>query len=204
MPKMVDPVERRREVAEAVWRVVRRDGLDRASVREVAREAGLSMGSLRHYFAAQSELLDFTLRTIIERIDRRIAALPEEADPRLRAERVLAELLPMDAERAAENQVWLAFTARALVDPGLRAVREQAHDRLRDGCRELVRRLLPDEADHHRERETDRLHALVDGLAVHAATRPDVYTPHRMRSALALHLDELECAPRGRGTAGSG
>ncbi len=193
---MVDPVERRREVAEAVWRVVRRDGLDRASVRGVAREAGLSMGSLRHYFAAQSELLDFTLRMIIERIDRRIAALPEEADPRLRAERVLVEVLPMDAERAAENEVWLAFTARALVDPGLRAIREQAHDRLRGGCRDLVRSLLPDEADHDVDRETDRLHALVDGLAVHAATRPDAYTPHHMRSVLALHLDELKHSSR--------
>ena len=50
MPIVVDPEERRRDLAEAVWRVVRRDGLERASVREVAREAGVSMGSLRHYF----------------------------------------------------------------------------------------------------------------------------------------------------------
>jgi AcrR family transcriptional regulator len=191
MPKLVDPVERRREVAEAVWRVVRQGGLDHASVRNVAREAGLSMGSLRHFFATQSDLLVFTLRTITERIEQRIAALPEEPDPRRRAELVLLELLPMDAERAAENEVWLAFTARALVDPDLRAVRDQAHDTLRSGCRALVHGLLPDHPARDIERETDRLHALVDGLAVHAATRPGQITPERMRAAITTHLDAL-------------
>ncbi|TYB49701.1 TetR/AcrR family transcriptional regulator [Actinomadura chibensis] len=187
MPKVVDPVERRLEVAAAVWRVVRRDGLERASVRNVAREAGLSAGSLRHYFATQSELFVFTLRMIMERIERRIAALPAEPDPRRRAERILAELLPMDAERAAENEVWLAFTSRSMVDPELRALRNEGYDALRAGCRRLVEAL----GSRNVESETDRLHALVDGLAVHAATRPDVATPGAMRAAVAAHLDSL-------------
>ncbi|MFG2088069.1 MULTISPECIES: TetR/AcrR family transcriptional regulator [unclassified Spirillospora] len=189
MPKVVDPARRRQDVVAAVWRVIRRDGLDRASVRNVAREAGLSAGSLRHYFATQPELLAFTLRTIIERIEERIAATgPADGDPRERAARVLDELLPMDAERAAENQVWLAFTARALVDPDLRALCEEAHDALRSGCRALVESLAP---DTDTELATDRLHALVDGLAVHAALHPRTTTPPRMRAALAAHLDEL-------------
>ncbi|XRQ13501.1 TetR/AcrR family transcriptional regulator [Actinomadura welshii] len=173
----------------AVWRVIRQDGLDRASVRNVAREAGLSAGSLRHYFATQPELLAFTLRTIIERIEERIAAIPPaDADPREHAARVLDELLPMDAERAAENQVWLAFTARALVDPELRALCEEAHAVQRSGCRTLVASLAP---DTDTELETDRLHALVDGLAVHAALHPQATTPQRMRAAVAAHLDDL-------------
>ncbi|MFI0484781.1 TetR/AcrR family transcriptional regulator [Actinomadura sp. 9N215] len=189
MPKVVDPARRRQEVVAAVWRVVRRDGLDRASVRNVAREAGLSTGSLRHYFATQPELLAFTLRTIIERIERRIAAVPAaDGDPRGRAARVLTELLPMDAERAAENHVWLAFTARALVDPGLRALCEEAHTTMRSGCLALARSLAPD-ADA--ELEADRLHALVDGLAVHAALHPGTTTPERMRAAVSAHLDDL-------------
>jgi DNA-binding transcriptional regulator YbjK len=73
VPKVVDPVARRQEVAEAVLRVVRRDGLEQASVRNVAREAGLSMGSLRHYFASQSELMVFAFRTVVDRIESRLA-----------------------------------------------------------------------------------------------------------------------------------
>ncbi|KAB2350898.1 TetR/AcrR family transcriptional regulator [Actinomadura rudentiformis] len=192
MPRVVDPVERRRELAEAVWRVIRRDGLEQASVRNVAREAGLSMGSLRHYFDSQSNLLAFALNMVIERIEQRISALDLQADPRLRAERVLAELLPMDAERQAENEVWLAFTARAQADPELRALRDRGYDVLHAGCRRLVQDLLgagasTDDVDL----QAERLHALVDGLAVHAATRPDRNGPERMAALVSRHLDDL-------------
>lgn len=191
MPKVVDPAERRRELAEAVWRVIRRDGLEHASVRNVAREAGLSMGSLRHYFESQGELLAFALRMVIERIERRIAALEPQPDPRRRAELVLAELLPMDAERQAENEVWLAFTARAQVDPALRPLRDQGHDVLRAGCRRIVHDLAGDVPEAEIEVQADRLHALLDGLAVHAAVRPDLNTPERMAAVIARHLDDL-------------
>jgi AcrR family transcriptional regulator len=187
----VDPEQRRRDVVEAVWRVVRRGGLERASVRNVAQEAGLSMGSLRHYFATQAELLSFTLRMIIERIEQRIAALPTERDPRRRAERVLAELLPLDAERAAENEVWLAFTARAQVDAELRAVRDDGYTLLRSGCRALVEGFAAQTPGLDVETETDRLHALLDGLAVHMAMRPDLNTPERVRAIVIRHLDDL-------------
>lgn len=183
-------------MAGAVWRIIRRDGLAEASVRKVAREAGLSMGSLRHYFGTQSELMAFTLRTVIDRVEARIEALDEEADPRRRAERILAELLPLDAERRAENEVWLAFTAQAMVDPGLLALREEGYQVLRRGCEGLVRGLLTarDVEAQDVELEAERLHALVDGLAVHAAVRWVEGTPERLMAVIARHLDELQAA----------
>lgn len=192
MPKVVDPVERRRELVEAVLRVIRRDGLEQASVRNVAREAGLSMGSLRHYFASQSELMVFAFRTVIDRIESRLARLEPESDPRRRAERVLAELLPLDDERRAENELWLAFTSRAMVDPALGDLRDEGYDALRSGCRAILTDLSAAglaPADVHTE--TERLHALLDGLAVHAAMRPDIHTAESLKAAIGRHLDAL-------------
>jgi AcrR family transcriptional regulator len=192
MPKVVDPAERRRELAEAVWRVIRRDGLEEASVRNVAREAGLSMGSLRHYFASQSELMAFAFRTVIDRIESRLGGLPPEPDPRRRAERSLLELLPLDDERRAENEVWLAFTSKAMVDPALSAERDEGYDALRAACRALVADLsAAGLAPTDLRAEADRLHALLDGLAVHAAMRPDIHTRRSLRAAIARHLDAL-------------
>ncbi|MEH1125598.1 TetR/AcrR family transcriptional regulator [Micromonospora sp. CPCC 206061] len=192
MPKVVDPAERRRELVEAVWRVIRRDGLEQASVRNVAREAGLSMGSLRHYFASQSELMVFAFRTVIDRIESRLAALEPEPDPRRRAQRVLAELLPLDDERQAENEVWLAFTSRAMVDPALRALRDEGYDALRDGCKTIITDLsAAGLAPTDIQAESRRLHALLDGLAVHAAMRPDIHTAQSLAAAIAHHLDAL-------------
>jgi hypothetical protein len=76
------------------------------------------MGSLRHYFATQSELLCFAMQLVGDRARARIAALEPTADARHAAERLLHELVPLDDERRAEAEVWLAFTGQALVDPG--------------------------------------------------------------------------------------
>jgi AcrR family transcriptional regulator len=192
VPKVVDPAERRHELVEAVMRVIRRDGLEQASVRNVAREAGLSMGSLRHYFASQSELMVFAFRTVIDRIEARLAMLEPEPDPRRRAERVLAELLPLDDERRAENEVWLAFTFRAMVDPALRALRDEGYDALQAGCRAMLTDLsAAGLAPTDVRAETQRLHAWLDGLAVHAAMRPDLHTAESLTVAISHHLDAL-------------
>ncbi|TCN30549.1 TetR family transcriptional regulator [Kribbella orskensis] len=188
----MDPVERRTELVEAVLRVVRRDGLEQASVRNVAREAGLSMGSLRHYFVSQTELMVFAFRTVIDRIESRLARLEPEPDPRRRAERVLAELLPLDDDRRAENEVWLAFTSRALVDPALRALRDEGYDALRAGCRAMLTDLsAAGLAPADVPAEAERLHAWLDGLAVHAAMRADSYTAEKLTAAITYHLDAL-------------
>jgi AcrR family transcriptional regulator len=189
MPKIVDAAERRQHLAAAAWRVILRDGLEQASVRNVAREAGLSNGSLRHMFGTQAELLVFAMNQVVERIERRLEALDPAGDPRMTAERFLLELLPLDKARQEENLVWLAFTARALVDPELRECAERSYDALRAGCHRWVTAIAGDRVDV--ELEADRLHAVLDGLAVHAATRPEVATAERLRSLLARHLDTL-------------
>lgn len=169
--------------------MIRRDGLDHASVRNVAREAGLSSGSLRHMFSTQAELLVFAMNQVVDRIENRLGRLDPTGDPRRTAERFLIELLPLDEERQEENTVWLAFTARALVDPDLRECAQKSHDILRAGCRRWVTAIAGDHVDV--DLEADRLHALLDGLAVHAATRPEVATADRVQEILAMHLDTL-------------
>jgi AcrR family transcriptional regulator len=194
VPRSPGTSARRTDVAEAVWRVVRREGLEGASVRTVAVEAGLSMGSLRHYFPSQSELHVFAMRLVTDRIRARVEALSATPDPRRWAVGVLEQMLPMDADRRAESEVWLAFSARALVDPALGALRDEGWDLLREVCHNLVRRfvdagvLAPDlDADV----EVARLHALVDGLLVHGVLRPARADPPTLRCVLARHLDAL-------------
>jgi len=62
--------------------VIRRDGLEHASVRNVAREAGLSSGSLRHMFRTQAELLVFAMNQVVDRIESRLDSLDPTGDPR--------------------------------------------------------------------------------------------------------------------------
>jgi AcrR family transcriptional regulator len=183
----VDHDARRAELAQAVWAVVRREGIEHASVRTVAAEAGWSPGSLRHYFPTQSELLASALQVVVDRIGARLAALDRDAEPRRAARQVLHELLPLDDERRAENEVWLAFTARALVDPSLHEMHAGVDEALRRACTNIAEALAVDDP----ELEGERLHALVDGLCVHAAVNAGRLSADRIQVIVERHLDSL-------------
>jgi AcrR family transcriptional regulator len=187
MPRLVDHEQRREELAAALWRLVLREGIEAASVRRVAAEAGLSTGSLRHYFETQPQLLVFAMELVMQHVSERVAAIPPGDDRRATAEQLLHEVLPLDSERHAEMQVWLSFTARSLVEPALRELRDRAHAELRSLCRAAVDLLGAPSPD----REAERLHALIDGLALHAVLDPATTAPARQVELLSAHLDLL-------------
>jgi AcrR family transcriptional regulator len=194
VPKLVDHEQRRRELVDATWRVVHRDGVDAATVREVAAAAGCSPGALRYYFPAQDELLAFAMEAVANRVRERIATLAPGDDPARTVERLLEQVLPLDDERRTEMEVWLAFSARAQADPALRKQREETHRALRAFVRRCLDALAQAGLLRHDlslELETSRLHALVDGLALHGVTSPETMRPRRMRRLLRAHLAEL-------------
>jgi AcrR family transcriptional regulator len=190
----LDSELRRRELGEALWRVVLREGIEAASVRKVAAEAGISAGSLRHVFPSQSEFLTFAMRLIIDEVARRVAAADDSGGIRAAVERRLQSLLVLDPETRAVIDVWLAFAARARVDESLRPLRDQTHAEVRGLCLESVETLQAHgeaRADLDARREAERLHALIDGLAMHATLAPQVTNPARQTEILSRHLDAL-------------
>jgi len=92
MPKIVDHAARREEIAEALWRVVRRDGIRAASVRTIAAEAGWSAGAVRYYFPDQDGLLSFAMDLVSRRVTERVEVLAEDGLPRYYAKTGRAQL----------------------------------------------------------------------------------------------------------------
>jgi DNA-binding transcriptional regulator YbjK len=210
VPKIVDPEARRREVAEAVFRVVRRDGLEQASLRNVAAEAGLAIGSVRHYFTGQGDIMIFAMRYFAERAGERLRlragrlAVPDPAAPPAEhvasMEALFAELLPVDTGRREEAEVWLAFVVGARTRPELRPLAEEMHDALRSVAERVLRAaervgVLRPALDI--ATEAARVHALVDGLTLHAVLRPESTGAEEMRAVLRRHVRELTTVPAG-------
>jgi AcrR family transcriptional regulator len=192
MARTADPEihsRRRAQLVEAVFRIVRRDGVEHVSVRTVAREAGLSMGSLRHYFGTQAELLAFSLAEVERRLRARLATLDTAGPPRRTLERVLHLLLPMTPELRDEHGIWLAFVGRATADPALHTLNARVYDELRELLRPLVAAVVGPDRDA--DLETDRLYALVDGLVLHSALRPERWGPARLAAVVGHHLDTI-------------
>lgn len=198
MPKIVDHDARREEIAQALWRVVRRDGMRAASVRTIAAEAGWSAGAVRYYFPDQAGLISFAMDLVARRVGDRISAIKHEGDITDIVLRYLEEVIPLDQERQAEFDVWLSFVAQAQAESGAGGLREllgPVQNSLRELCLSLVTGLSESGALRSGlsiELETERLHALVDGLSLHVAIQPSRTTPSRVRELLRLHLNSLQ------------
>lgn len=203
MPKVVDPVQRGRQVADAFVRVVRREGLAAASVRTVAAEAGLSAGALRHYFDSQSGLVAYVFESLMTAAVPRIMAALTVANDVDSLAVALEQVIPLDDERVAEYEAWFALVNEARTDPALQPLSLQAHRDIRRLCRTVVDRLLPSQTrDGLRDEAAADLHALLDGLALHLTLYPDDSSRHGARAGIRRALHTLAPAagwpPQGR------
>jgi AcrR family transcriptional regulator len=121
MPKLVDHDLRRSEMAEALWRIAAREGLEAVSLNRVADEAGVSKGRVQHYFPSRDALLAFTAEHLLDRVTRRVqAAVAAAPDARSAVRRALLEALPLTDESVVDARVGAAFLIRALGDDALR------------------------------------------------------------------------------------
>lgn len=194
MVKRTSTEARREEIADAVLQVIRRDGIGAASVRTIADEAGLSTGSLRHFFGTQSELLLFAMELVTRRVHERIAAIEFTGDLRADARLLAEQFVPLDADRRGEMDVWQAFVVAARTDPALAAVRDRTDREMYEGFLRLVGALhdagllAPDASA---EVEAARLHALVDGLAAHGVNHPRRMGAERIHAVLDAHFAAL-------------
>ncbi|MFI5952416.1 TetR/AcrR family transcriptional regulator [Cryptosporangium sp. NPDC051539] len=123
MPKRVDHQQRRREIADALLRVVGVHGLHGMSLREVASEAGVSLRLVQYYFPSKEQLLLFTAAYLNRRLAEEATARVEEAGPSPRTviEATLAALLPTDPDTRRFHLAHAAFAVLAMTDSTIAA-----------------------------------------------------------------------------------
>lgn len=169
MPRQVDHDQRRQHIVEALLRITSTQGLDAISLREVAHEAGMSMGAVQHYFASKDDMLLFALQQWLRlsvhnrftaRVQSRITA-DENKSPTAVLQAVAAEYLPHDEASRAEARISVAFLSRAAVVPALATHIAPAFTGFIRSLHDLFQNSgLPVDA----EPEAQRLAALLDGL----------------------------------------
>ncbi|MCR6485979.1 TetR/AcrR family transcriptional regulator [Amycolatopsis sp. OK19-0408] len=122
MPRLADHEQRRRQIAEAVWRIASARGLEDVSLRKVAAEAGVSLRLVQYYFGTRDDLLLGALEILNADAGESIRAglgPEEDATPREILRAMLVGMLPVDDERRTRYLVHLAYFVRSLSDPGL-------------------------------------------------------------------------------------
>ncbi|GGQ86736.1 TetR/AcrR family transcriptional regulator [Kitasatospora griseola] len=121
MNTKVEHEERRRQIAEALLRIADTQGLQSASMRAVAAEAGVSLRLVQYYFETKEGLLLDALARLgaqlQDRMARWITAAGSPPTPRALVTAVLACILPTDAESRRIARTYTAYYALVLNDP---------------------------------------------------------------------------------------
>jgi AcrR family transcriptional regulator len=138
VPKIVDHDERRLELVDATWRIIARHGLEGATMREIATEAGFANGALKPYFPTKDTLLEFAFGHVFNRTNKRIAEVTAGKSGLAALRAFCLEVLPLDEERVNEARIVIPFWQKAVNDPQ----KAQIHQQSMEEWLALIRRHL--------------------------------------------------------------
>jgi TetR/AcrR family transcriptional regulator, transcriptional repressor of bet genes len=178
-------------------RLVAAKGVEAASLRAVAAEAGVSMGAVQHYFTTTDEMLLFALDHGNNLLRERIPALLAErqpATPRETFRWFCGLLLPVDEESRTGARLWAALIGRGCVDEPTRKLAADAYAGLTDF---FVRGLT--EAGHQAAGEMDvarsarHLVSVIEGLRWPLLF--GVYSEQEALAVLDAALDQIFDGP---------
>ena len=113
MPKIVDHAVQRVKFAEAAMSLIAQHGLEGVTMRGVAAEAGLSYGSLFHYFSSKDELLMFAVHHSNELQSERIKSYTSKYSGLKALEHMLCDDAIITESTRDDWVVWLTFMHQA-------------------------------------------------------------------------------------------
>jgi AcrR family transcriptional regulator len=192
MPKLGMEAIRRRQVIDAVVKILETQGWKDLTIREVSEVAGVSAGILTHYFGNKRSM---TIDSITEAHARSERALQDIERRRLGpAERLLAVIDVMAAPAAAPvpgASFWLAIAGRMPFDRVIQAEMQKLHERSLEFLRDIIAQGAAQGAFRPAAPATDiaeRCLALASGLDLAGVRDPAGMPPARRRDLL---LDQL-------------
>ena len=138
MPKIVDHDERRLELVDATWRIIARLGIESATMREIATEAGFANGALKPYFPTKDTLLTFAFGHVFNRTNRRIAEVTAGLSGLAALRAFCIEVLPLDEERINEARIVIPFWQKAINDPDKAQIHRESMQEWLDSIRRYL------------------------------------------------------------------
>jgi TetR/AcrR family transcriptional repressor of bet genes len=205
MPKLGMRTIRRDQVCRAAAEVISTKGFDRATLREVAEKAGVSTGTVNHYFSNRLDLLVQTLAYVSDRFTGRIA---QEVQAKVDGIDQLQAYILASLEQAHANatgwRVWIAAMSEATRSQRVAEVIQQRREALYHLLCDIFLRIRPDLHMDEKDALTvaRELEGLVSGLGLSMITgEQDLELTESERTVLEFALSRLEAVGTSRETA---
>lgn len=194
VPKIVDKAVRRDEIIAATWRIIRTQGFDAVTLREIAAMLGYANGALKPYFATKEELLTAAyVRAFDVAVEKANASIGGRTGIEA-LRRLCHEIMPLDEERTLEAAVIIAYWGHSLGVPALAEIFRQHSAELR---RRMIRHLEEGRAAGEVVTSepdgaiADELYWMMMGLQAMVLFAPEHASGRRQRAALEKILESL-------------
>ena len=207
MPKIVNHEIRRDDIGRAAFRVIRKKGVARATIRDIARESGFSIGAVVHYITSKDHIFlqaaEYSTLVIRTRMER--AAHEHKGLEALR--HVLYEGLPINDDMLGHWKIWFGFWQ---LSDSSELIRAATHDRYDESYRRYGRLMRAAQKtgevrpDISIADATAWLICQMDGIGVHVLISGRRPSAQKLRKQIDAWIDRvLSSGPRQLPKAGS-
>ncbi|MGZ4199415.1 MAG: TetR/AcrR family transcriptional regulator [Thermoleophilia bacterium] len=193
MPKVVDHEVRRAEIAEALWRVVAGEGIEAATIRAVAAEAGWSRGIVEHYFDSKDALVLYACQLAL---DRTLALVKQRHETFVGREALRAVLLD---DLAQGRDIWFDLLSTGARDPAMTPQLVRFDSEISTILAGIIAEMVARgeaSADLDPAAEARAIFGFNLSLNMNVRMKPELYTDEAVTAEIDGFLDRLTRAPR--------
>ena len=183
--------ERRRQIIDAAAKCFRRDGFHSASMAEVAKEAGMSVGHIYRYFTGKEAIIAAIVR---EQLDPVLARFPTSANTMKDVRAILRENA-LQAARDVFNPEWSSLMLEVRAEAGRNRVVAEAVQAADAEIAERVRGLIvsgfpPDQVPADIAIKIEMVGVVIEGLTFRAVSSPHI-DPQVAQAMIDLVIDNI-------------
>lgn len=171
MPKVGMKPLRKQQLINATLESVAQYGLQNTTIITISRIAGLSSGIISHYFGGKQELVEATVKYLLEQLKSALLErlFQQQLSPADRLQMIIEANFTQLQRSAPATKTWLSFWAQSMHQPGLARLQHINSKRLYSNLLFSFRQLLPDDLAITASKQTA---AMIDGFWLRSALSP--------------------------------
>lgn len=165
--------QRTAKILESARKAFSEKGFDGASMQDLAREAGMSVGNFYRYFPSKAAIVSALIAHNLVELEQDFAAIREEKDLLAGVRQKIAQRI-RDAKCDAEGQLWAEITAASLRKPEIGVVARQMEDEIVSHLVSVFAQATQTEIEEARNRWSTHARLIVMMVKSCAMQRPDL------------------------------
>ncbi|MFJ8893008.1 TetR/AcrR family transcriptional regulator [Leifsonia sp. NPDC102414] len=197
MPKVIDHDQRRSDIIDVTWALIVKGGLEAATMREIASEAGFANGALKHYFPGKDEIIQGTYDRALGMMSEGVASAVGDATGLAALRAIVYASAPLTEEAIVAGRVLLSFWERAMSNNDLHQAYLSHLTSWRGGLLTYIEQGRADGdivAPTPDEQLVDEIVLINVGANVMSLIAPELSTPALLEAQLDAFFDRITTA----------